>query len=137
VAVDSVDGRKTADHGSVSYPAISIQVGDQFARVWLADESHGDVVSPAILNGDAVALKDGVLVERNWNQAIVHKVTDDELAVGYAVVYVPGMPKPTIVELRFERLPAPTDVVRTGGRRLAALRPPLRQPSATATLRSR
>ena len=106
VAVDSVNGRRTADRGSVSFPAISLQIGDRVARVWLADESHGDVVSPVVLEGDAVALKDGILVERSWKEAIVHRATDEELAVGVAVVYVPGMPRPTIVELRFERIPA-------------------------------
>jgi hypothetical protein len=107
VAVDSVNGRKTADNGSAYFPAIAIQVGDRFARVWLADQGRGDVTSPVVLEGDAEALKDGILVERSWNEAIVHKVTDDELAVGIAVVYVPGTPHPTIVELRFDRVQKP------------------------------
>lgn len=104
VAVDSVNGRRTADNGSIYFPAIAIQVGDRFARVWLADQNRGDVTSPVVLEGDAAALKEGVLVERSWSEAIVHKVTDEELAVGVAVVYVPGTPHPTIVELRFDRV---------------------------------
>ena len=102
VAVDSVNGRKTANRGPISYPACAIQVGDRVAQVWLADESHGAVESPTVLEGDAAALKEGILVERTWSQAVVHKVTDEELASGFAVVYVPGLPRPTTVELRFE-----------------------------------
>ena len=107
VAVDSVNGRRTADNGSIYFPAISIQVGDRFARVWLADQSRGDVTSPVVLEGDAEALKAGILVERTWNEAVVHKVTDEELAVGVAVVYVPGTPHPTVVELRFDQVSKP------------------------------
>jgi hypothetical protein len=109
ISVDSVNGRKTADRGPSGYPACAIQVGDRVAQVWLADESRGDVMSPPVLEGDAAALKDGILVERTWSQAVVHRVTDDELAAGAAVVYVPGIPRPTVVELRFFR-------VRLGGR---------------------
>jgi len=105
--VDSVNGRRTADNGSIYFPAISIQVGDRFARVWLADQSRGDVTSPVVLEGDAEALKAGILVERTWSEAVVHKVTDEELAVGVAVVYVPGTPHPTVVELRFDRVSKP------------------------------
>ncbi|MBC8132537.1 MAG: hypothetical protein H7X95_06115 [Deltaproteobacteria bacterium] len=104
ISVDSVNGRKTANEGPSSYPACALQVGDRVARVWLADESRGDVASPAILEGDEAALKEGILIERTWSQAVVHKVTDGELAAGAAVVYVPGMPRPTIVELRFSRV---------------------------------
>lgn len=104
ISVESVNGRKTASRGPTGYPACAIQVGDRVAQVWLADESHGDVMSPAVLEGDAAALKDGILVERSWSQAVVHRVTDDELAAGAAVVYVPGIPRPTVVELRFERI---------------------------------
>lgn len=106
VTVESINGRKTAPGGSISYPACTIQVGDQVARVWLADPDRGDdVTSPSVLRGDAMALKDGILIERSWSQAVVHKVTDEELSVGAAVVYVPGMPHPTVVELRFLRVP--------------------------------
>ncbi|MEP6654254.1 MAG: hypothetical protein ABJA82_12895 [Myxococcales bacterium] len=102
IAVDSVNGRKTATTGPISYPACAIQVGDRVAQVWIANDSAGDVESPVVLEGDAFALKDGILVERTWSQAVVHKVTDEELAAGAAVVYVPGVPHPTVVELRFE-----------------------------------
>jgi hypothetical protein len=102
ITVESINGRKTAPSGSISYPACTIQVGDQVARVWLADVDRGDSVdSPTILRGDTVALKEGILIERSWSQAIVHQVTDEELSVGAAVVYLPGTPHPTVVELRF------------------------------------
>lgn len=104
ITVDTVNGRKTADRGPLSYPACAIQVGDRMARVWLADDSRGDVASPVVLQGDAAALKEGILVERTWSQAIVHKVTDEELEAGAAVVYVPGLPRPTVVELRFDQV---------------------------------
>lgn len=119
VTVESINGRKTASRGSISYPACIIQVGDQVARVWLADPDRGDdVTSPSLLRGDAIALKDGILIERSWSQAIVHEVTDDELRVGAAVVYVPGMPHPTVVELRFLAVPdgGPTSIRRRGPR---------------------
>jgi hypothetical protein len=102
IAIDSINGRKTASTGSISYPACTIQVGDQVARVWLADPERNDQVdSPTVLRGDAVALREGILIERSWSQAVVHRVTDEELSVGAAVVYVPGTPHPTVVELRF------------------------------------
>jgi hypothetical protein len=54
ISVESINGRKTAPRGSISYPACTIQVGDQVARVWLADPDHNDEVdSPAVLRGDA------------------------------------------------------------------------------------
>lgn len=117
VSVESINGRKTADRGSVAYPACSIQIGDRFAQVWLADESRGDVMSPVVLEGDAEALKDGILVERTWSQAVVHNVTNEELAVGAAVVYVPGIPRPTTVELRFELVKVPRATWRTRPKR--------------------
>ena len=43
-----------------------------------------------VFEADAEALKDGILVERSWNQAVVHNVTDAELAAGGALVSVPG-----------------------------------------------
>lgn len=104
IRVDTVNGRKTADRGPLSYPACAIQVGDRMARVWVAHDSWGDVPSPVVLQGDAAALKAGILVERTWSQAVVHKVTDEELAAGAAVVYVPGLPHPTVVELRFDQV---------------------------------
>ena len=72
--------------------------------VWLANDIVGDVGSPIVLEGAAFALKDGILVERTWSQEVVHKVTDEELAAGAAVVYVPRVPHPTVVEMRFERV---------------------------------
>lgn len=59
-------------------------------------------MSPIIVEADEAALKDGVLVERAWGEAIVHRVTDAELQAGAAVVYVPSTFHPTVVELRFE-----------------------------------
>lgn len=73
------------------------------ARVWLAHPDNLDAVSPVVLTGDAASLKEGILVERTWQEAVVHQVTDDELAAGAAVVYVPGMlRRHAVVELRFQ-----------------------------------
>ena len=105
VRVATVNGTPTAATGSVAHPACTIQVGDRVARVWLAHPSNHDHLSPVVLEADAVALKDGILVERGWNEAVVHQVTDAELAAGAAVVYVPGATHPTTVELGFEPVP--------------------------------
>jgi len=102
VRVASVDGQPTSNHGTVSYPACTLQFGDRVARVWLAHPSHVDAVSPVIVEADEAALKDGILVERSWNEAIVHRVTDAELAAGAAVVTIPSPYHPTVVELRFQ-----------------------------------
>jgi hypothetical protein len=102
--VTSVDGHPTSDRGPSAYPACTMQLGDRVARVWLAHPSRADVVSPVIMEADEVALKDGILVERSWEEAIVHHVTDAELAVGVAVVYVPSPFHLTVVELQFERV---------------------------------
>ena len=102
VAVASVDGDPTSNRGPAAYPACTIQVGTNVARVWLAHPSNIDAVSPVVLTSHAAALKEGILVERTWNEAVVHQVTDAELAVGVAVVYVPGFSRRhTVVELRF------------------------------------
>ena len=51
--------------------------------IWLGRSSaHPDRQSPVVFEADAEALKDGILVERSWNTATVHNVTDDELAAG-------------------------------------------------------
>jgi hypothetical protein len=102
VRVATVDGNPTSNRGSVSHPACVIQVAERVASVWLALASSGDHESPVVFEADAVALKDGILVERSWNEAVVHHVTDAELAVGTAVVYVPSTRHPTTVELRFD-----------------------------------
>lgn len=102
VRVASVDGQPTSNRGTVAYPACTLQFGDRVARVWLAHPSRIDAVSPVIVEADAAALKDGILVERSWNEAIVHRVTDAELAAGAAVVTVPSPFHPTVIELRFE-----------------------------------
>jgi hypothetical protein len=101
VRVATLNGTPTANRGPVAHPACVLQVGNQVAQVWLANASNQDHESPAVLVADAVALKDGILVERSWNEAIVHHVTDDELAAGAAVVYVPSARHLTTVELRF------------------------------------
>src|SRR6185295_4013226 len=64
VTVEMVDGKHTAARGHLSFSAVAIQVGDRMARVWVADESGGDVESPAVVEGDAAALKAGILLER-------------------------------------------------------------------------
>lgn len=108
IAVASVNGQPTANRGPGAYPACTIQVGPHVARVWLAHPDNLDAVSPVVLTGDAASLKEGILVERTWREAVVHPVTDDELAVGVAVVYVPGLSRRhTIVELRFVPVASP------------------------------
>lgn len=103
ISIATIDGYPTADRGPAAYPAVTIQVGTQVARVWLAHPSHVDAVSPVIMEGDAEALKDGILVERSWNEAVVYRVTEQDLNAGAAVVYVPSMSHPpTVVELRFD-----------------------------------
>jgi hypothetical protein len=103
IAVASIDGYPTANRGPAAYPACTIQVGSNVARVWLAHPDNLDAVSPVVLTGDAASLKEGILVERTWQEAVVHPVTDEELAAGAAVVYVPGFSRPhAVVELRFQ-----------------------------------
>ncbi len=102
VRVDSVDGNHTALRGPSGHPACVVQVANRVATVWLASSAHADRESPVVFEADAEALKDGILVEHSWNQAIVHNVTDAELAAGAALVTVPGGPRPITVELRFD-----------------------------------
>jgi hypothetical protein len=104
ISIAAVDGQPTAARGPAAFPAITIQVGTEVARVWLAYPSHHhDTVSPVIMEGDAEALKDGILVERSWNEAVVYRVTEDDLSTGVAMVYVPSMlHPPTVVELHFD-----------------------------------
>src|SRR5262245_8901108 len=71
VRVASIDGHPTSNRGAVAYPACTLQFGDRVARVWLAQPSRVDVASPVLVEADEAALKDGVLVERSWNEAIV------------------------------------------------------------------
>jgi hypothetical protein len=102
VRVDSVDGYHTALRGPIGHPACVVQVADRVATVWLASPAHADRESPVIFEADAEALKDGIAVERSWNVATIHNVTDEELAAGVAVVLLPGAPRPVTVELRFD-----------------------------------
>ena len=104
IRIASLNGMPTAARGPRSYPACVIQVGDQVARVWLANPTRelDQSPSPVLMEADAEALKQGILLERSWHEAIVHEVTDAELAAGAALVYIPGVRKPTAVELRFE-----------------------------------
>ena len=104
IRVASVNGYPTADRGPAAYPACTMQLGDRVARVWLAQPSRTEEASPIVMEADEAALKAGILVERGWNEAVVHQVTDAELEAGAALVYVPGAVHPTAVELRFERV---------------------------------
>jgi len=116
VCVDSVNGNRTSLRGPSGHPACIVQVADRVATVWLASEAHADRESPVVFEADAEALKDGILVERSWNQATVHNVTDAELAAGAALVTLPGLPRPINVALRFDpvsRLAAQTPTAKT------------------------
>jgi hypothetical protein len=106
VTIDSVDDHATALRGPAAYPACTVQVGDHAARVWLASsEASEPSVSPPLLRADAAALQAGVLIESSWTAAIVHAVTEEELAVGAATVHVPYVGGYHVVELRFRRVP--------------------------------
>jgi hypothetical protein len=123
VRVSSVDGHPTANRGSISHPACTLQFGAQVARVWLAHPSRQNAVSPIIVQADEETLKDGVLLERSWQEATIHKVTDAELESGIAVVYIPSIYHLTTVELSFEpvgekRRSEPQDDLAKGGPRL-------------------
>ena len=102
IRVTSVNGIPTSLRGPANHPACVLQVANRVATVWLAAPDHYDQVSPVVFEADAEALKEGILVERSWNEAVVHEVTDAELSAGAAVVYVPGNKRPTTVELRFD-----------------------------------
>ena len=116
VRVDSIDGIHTSLRGPAAHPACIVQVGDRVATVWLASSANADRESPVVFEADAAALKDGIVVERSWNQAVAHNVTDAELAAGAVVVSMPGVPHPITVELRFDpvsRLAVETQTART------------------------
>jgi hypothetical protein len=102
--VVSINGHPTAVRGPSAHPACVLQVANRVAPVWLARPENAERESPVVLEADEAALKGGILVERSWNEAIVHEATDGELAAGAAVVYVPGRSGPTTVELRFDRV---------------------------------
>jgi len=102
IRVATVNGVPTSLHGPSTHPACVLQVGNRVAPVWLAAPDHADRPSPVVFEADAEALKEGILVERSWNEAVVHEVTEAELGAGAAVVYVPGNKRPTTVELRFD-----------------------------------
>jgi hypothetical protein len=102
IRVATVNGFPTSLRGPANHPACVLQVGNRVAPVWLAAPQHYDQASPVVFEADAEALKDGILVERSWNEAVVHAVTEAELAAGAAVVYVPGVRRVTTVELRFD-----------------------------------
>ncbi len=105
VRIASLNGVPTATRGPRAHPACVVQVGDHVVRVWLAQPSRTQDQSPVVMEADAEALKEGVLLERSWGEAIVHEVTEAELAAGAALVYIPSLRAPTAVELRFEPIP--------------------------------
>jgi hypothetical protein len=102
VRVSTVDGQPTATRGAITNPACTVQFGSQVVQVWIAHPSRTNAVSPVILQADEATLKAGVLVERSWNEAVVHEVSDAELASGVAVIYIPSVFHLTTVELTFE-----------------------------------
>jgi hypothetical protein len=112
VIIHSVDDRQTALRGHAGYPACTIQVGDHAERVWLSSESaDGAGSSPPLLRADAAALAAGVLIESSWTAAVVHAVTEEELAVEAATVHVPYPGGYHVIELRFRRVPVSGGVV--------------------------
>jgi hypothetical protein len=107
VRVASMNGFPTTDHGPMAHPACVLQVGDRVVRVWLASSAQPDQQSPVALEADAAALKNGILLERSWQEAIVHEVTDIELLAGVAVVYLPSGGRRVLVELQFDPVNPP------------------------------
>ena len=74
-------------------------------RVWLARPApDGPSDAAPLMETDAQSLKSGILIESGWTHAVVHEVTEEELAAGAALFYVPGDKKSAVVELRFHRL---------------------------------
>lgn len=99
VIVDTINGRHTGTKGPAGYPAATLQVGSEVQRVWLGHRGRSQ--SPPLMRADAEALKEGIMIELDWHTAVLHRVTDHELAVGAAVVYIPRAPERVVVELRF------------------------------------
>src|SRR5258708_36467158 len=52
ISIAAIDGYPTADRGPAAYPAVTIQVGTQVARVWLAHPAHVTARSPVVMDGD-------------------------------------------------------------------------------------
>jgi hypothetical protein len=112
VIVESVNGQRTALNGPAGHPACTIQVGNRTARVWLAATPPRSRSSPPLFVADAAALKEGILVEATWDSAVVHEITEDELAAEAAVVHVPYGTGFHTVELRFRRIAGPAIAVK-------------------------
>ncbi len=116
VSVESIDGYPVVTGGRSSGYCYLLQVADRAVRVWPVVRSpravEADTFVPpeageTLLEADAEALKSGILIERSWNQAVVHEVTDEELDVGAAMIFVPGERRSVVAELRFRRIGDP------------------------------
>lgn len=107
VTVETIDGRSTADRGPAAHPALTLQVGSTVRRVWLGlvPPEHP---SPVVMRADAEGLHSGLLLEVDWQHAVVHEVTAEELAAEAAVVYVPFGRRVVVVELRFTPVTKPS-----------------------------
>jgi hypothetical protein len=113
VSVESIDGYPVVTGGRSSGYSYLLQVADRAVRVWPVvrrpSTVEADTLAPpeageTLLEADAEALKSGILIERSWNQAVVHEVTDEELDVGAAMIFVPGERRSVVAELRFRRV---------------------------------
>ena len=105
VSIESIDGRSVVTIGHMSQPSYVVQVGTRLVRVWLAKPApDGPSEATPLMETDAQSLKSGILIERSWTHAVVHEVTEEELAAGAALIYVPGDRRSAAVELRFRRL---------------------------------
>lgn len=105
MAIQSIDGRSVVTTGPSSQPSFLVQVGEQLVRVWPTRPAPNGPDEPAtLLEVDAQALKAGILIESSWTEAVVHEVTEDELAAGAALIFVPGGRRSVVAELRFKAL---------------------------------
>jgi hypothetical protein len=125
VSVESIDGYPVVTGGRSSGYCYLLQVADRAVRVWPVVRSprtvEVDTFAPhesgeTLLEADAEALKSGILIERSWNQAVVHEVTDEELDVGAAMIFVPGERRSVVAELRFRRIGDPLPRASRGAR---------------------
>ena len=106
ISIESIDGLPVTTRGSSTGLFYVVQVGDRLATVWPVTPALNHDDRPIVLlEADAQALHDGILIERTWRLAVAHEVTDDELAAGAALVYVPGLQGASPVELRFRPVP--------------------------------
>jgi hypothetical protein len=115
VSIESIDGRSVVTTGHMSELSFVVQIGERLVRVWLGKTAPDGPSEPTpIMEVDARSLKSGILLESSWTHAVVHDVTEEELAAGAAMIYVPGDRHSAVVEVRFRPLETATPPPGTG-----------------------